>query len=229
MTQAAQASPQSDSPTPPRRPRRRWIPILVTAAVLGAGFWVYDFYKDDIWPKRFGEVVPGLVYRSGQISPRLVEQTLQERGIKTLINLQANVGGDDPVQAVEQEAATRLGIDCFRFPLAGDGTGNIANYAGALTKLVVSRRAGKPVLIHCAAGTQRAGVAIAYYRVLVENRPASEAYAEMLRYGVTPRKDQPALNYLNDHMAELAGMLVDRGVIPKIPDPLPRFEFPKSD
>jgi protein tyrosine phosphatase (PTP) superfamily phosphohydrolase (DUF442 family) len=223
MTQTVERT--SNSHAAPRK-RSRWVSIFIFAAIVVLGWWVFDAYKDDIWPKRFGEVVPGLVYRSGQISPRIVEKTLAERGIKTLINLQVDNRSSDPVQAVEAEAAQRLGIDCYRFPLSGDGTGEIKNYAGALAALVASERAGKPVLIHCAAGTQRAGVAVAFYRVLVQKRATTEAYAEMLRYGINPRKDMPALNYLNDHMADLSQMLVERGVISAVPDPLPKFDLP---
>jgi hypothetical protein len=32
------------------------------------------------------------------------------------------------------------------------------------------------------------------------------------------------VDYLNEHMGEMAQLLVDRGVIDKVPDPLPRLE-----
>ena len=144
-----------------------------------------------------------------------------EDNIKTIIDLQGEK--EDASQEAEQQAVHDLAIDYHRYPLSGDGTGKIENYASAIQTLVQSKNAGKPVLIHCSAGTQRTGVAVAYYRVLVENQPPSTAYSEMRQYAWNPTRDAKALQYLNDHMAELAQLLVDRGVIDHVPQPIPKL------
>lgn len=162
--------------------------------------------------------------RSGQISPRLIKTTLEQNRIRTIINLQSTDDRPDAVRDAEQDAARQLNIEYYRYPLKGDGTGEISRYADALQMLVSSRNAGKPVLIHCAAGAQRTGVAVAFYRVLVQNQLPADAYAEMKIYGWRPTKDTKALDYMNDHMGELARMLVERKVIPQVPDPLPQFQ-----
>ena len=77
------------------------------------------------------------------------------------------------------------------------------------------------MLVHCHTGSQRTGGAVAYYRMLVEGRPAPEAYAEMVRFGHDPRDNPDLVPYLNAHMRELADILVARKVIDHAPDPLP--------
>ena len=57
------------------------------------------------------------------------------------------------------------------------------------------------------------GVIIATYEMLVENKTAAEAFAQMREYGHDPTANPHLLEYLNSHMAELAQKLVDRHVI----------------
>lgn len=201
--------------------KMRWalpivIALLLAGAIYGAIAFRYDFY-----PKRFGVVDAGSVYRSGQISPRMIRPTLEKYHIASIIDLQGQ--SENPGQAAEQQAASELGIAYNRFPLAGDGTGKIENYAAALQTLVEAKKAGKPVLIHCSAGTQRTGVAVAYYRMLVEGRSPLEALDEMEKYGWSPTHDAKAHRYVNEHMSELAQILIDRGVIERAPTPLPQL------
>ena len=61
--------------------------IAIIVAVIGSSIWVWEeVVEDRISPKRSGVVVPGEVYRSGQLSPALVRKTLdhdpdQGRGV----------------------------------------------------------------------------------------------------------------------------------------------------
>jgi hypothetical protein len=107
------------------------------------------------------------------------------------------------------------------FPLKCNGTSDIKKYAGVIAAIVDARKNGKPVLVHCAAGAQRTGGVIACYRMLVEKKQPSLAYAELLRYGWHDEPDQVLLTYINTNMSELARLLEEMGVIDKIPDRLP--------
>lgn len=204
--------------------RKFWIVSVVILLILGSGVALFEAFKYEFTPKRFGVVDPGLVYRSGQISPRMIEPTLRKHGIRTVIDLQGLANGPVAERDAEQAAVRALGIDYHQYGLSGNGTGPIVRYADALQTLVASERAGRPVLVHCAAGTQRTGVAIAFYRVLVEKRPPAEAYAEMAEYQWSAKKDAIALDYINSHMGELAQLLVSRGVIDTVPEPLPQLK-----
>jgi hypothetical protein len=59
--------------------------------------------------------------------------------------------------------------------------------------------------------------------VLVEGWTARAAVAELKKNRWTEARNPKMLPYLNEHVGELAQLLVDAGVIAKVPDPLPRF------
>ncbi len=178
--------------------------------------------RDRLFPKNFGVVEPGQLYRSGQISRWQIEPTLQNNGIKVIVALSAHAS--KRVQAdvdAEMLTAKNLGIDRELFPLGGDGTGQIEQYAAAIAAIDQAKKAGKPVLVHCIAGAQRTGGVIAMYEMLVEQKPSAEAFKQMREYGHDPTANPHLLEYLNTHMAELAQKLVDRHVIPKLPAAMP--------
>jgi protein tyrosine/serine phosphatase len=123
--------------------------------------------------------------------------------------------------AGEVRAAADLHINREIFPLSGDGTGNLDSYAGAVAAIDRAVKQNKPVLVHCVAGAQRTGGVIAAYRLLVQHEPSETALAEMRRFGHDPSANPHLLEYLNDHMSELAQKLVDLGVIDQKPNPIP--------
>jgi protein tyrosine/serine phosphatase len=202
----------------------RWLRIAILAAIVGGGIWLWEKeLKDQIIPKRWGVVEQGGIYRSGQLSARLVKQVLKNHGIAVIVALTAVTPGDKN-QLAEEQAASELGIEVIRCPLKGNGTGDIACYAKAIAAIVDAKKAGKPVLVHCAAGSQRTGGIVACYRVLVEKRSPDFAYDELLHYDWHDKPDQILLTYINNNMKELARILVEMGVIDRIPDPLPKFK-----
>ncbi|GAG13072.1 unnamed protein product, partial [marine sediment metagenome] len=90
--------------------------------------------------------------------------------------------------------------------------------------LARAEREDTPALVHCAAGSRRTGGVVAAYQVLVQGLPTASAYAELDRFGSRPVPQSPLLGYLNENMAELASLLVERGVIEQVPSPLPSFQ-----
>lgn len=200
--------------------RRLFLTIGISVATIGSGIWLWEeVLEDRIIPKRWGTVVPGEIYRSGQLSPTLIQKMLKTHDIELVVHLGVH-DPDNPAHVAEQEAVEALGIERRVFPLRGDGTGDIGNYAQAIWAMVEARRQGRPVLVHCAAGAYRTGGTIASYRMLVEGMAPADAWAEMKQYDWDD--DNPILpEYLNSHMAELADELVQLGVLTDRPDPLP--------
>jgi protein tyrosine/serine phosphatase len=172
--------------------------------------------------KRWGEVVPGLLYRSGQLRASQVEAVLRERGIALVIDLSEERESDRD-QRAEEEATQRLGVELLRLPLSGDGRGDPARYVEALAAATAAMRAKRPVLVHCAAGSQRIGGFVALYRVLLEGRSTEEVRREMEQYGWRRRRDAVLLDYLNAHVGRIAADLVERGVLDRVPESPPRF------
>jgi protein-tyrosine phosphatase len=173
---------------------------VIAAAVLivigGLVAW-NNGVRDRLFPKNFGVVEPGQLYRSGQISRWQIEPTLKNNGIKVIVALSAHASARlQPDIDAELATASALGIDLEVFPLGGDGTGQIEQYAAAIAAIDKAKKEGKPVLVHCVAGAQRTGGVIATYEMLVENKPAAEAFSQMREFGHDPTANPHLLEFL---------------------------------
>jgi protein tyrosine phosphatase (PTP) superfamily phosphohydrolase (DUF442 family) len=202
----------------------------VLLAVLALGLTAVvgvDALGDEVLPKRLVEVSPGL-YRSGQISARLVHGVLERLEIGKVVWM-VHYDGARETHRAEREAIEELGIERHHFPMRGDGTGKLSRYADAIAEVADARREGVSVLVHCAAGARRSAAVVAMYQLLVERRDAALVYRELDRFGKRPVAESPLLPYLNENMAELADLLVERGVIESAPDPLPLLQPPPDD
>jgi predicted protein tyrosine phosphatase len=197
--------------------------ICLAVLLIGGGVWAWEgIIKDRVIPKRFGAVQEGQLYRSGLLSSVLVKNILLKYKIKVIINLAAD-SSDNRDQKAEKQAAAELGIERLTFPLKGDGTGDINDYARAIAAIVQAKQEHKPVLVHCNAGLQRTGGVIVAYQLLVEKKTPSFVYREFTRYDRDPWNDTALFKYINSHMEELAVLLKKMRVISKIPSPLPVF------
>ena len=226
VKQEAIKDPLSSMPSQTDHPKTKRFPVVAVVVVVllvigGVALWE-QVLEDRLIPKRWGVVEQGLIYRSGQLSRHLIKRQLDQSQVQVVVDLTAEVA-DDPDQIAELQAVSELGIERHRYPLRGDGTGDIRMYAEAINQIHRAAQKHRPVLVHCAAGAQRTGGVIACYRMLVQGRPASEAYHEMQRYGWDPHDDREMLNYVNENLPRLAGMLVQGGVIDQVPDPLPQL------
>lgn len=210
------------NPSPGRKNIRRLIIFGLVALVLIAGAWGgwEMVLKDRLATKRWGVVEQGCIYRCGRLPLDRVRAILINHNIRVLVDLTEN-NPTNRFQIRERAAALKTGIEYHNFPLIGDGTGDLANYADAIAIICRSRAEGKPVLVHCAAGAQRTGGVVAAYRILVEGRAPEMVRAELRQYGWKPGKDQVLIDYLNRNMAALAEQLNRRKVIPAIPMPIP--------
>lgn len=167
-----------------------------------------------------------MLFRSGQLNAGLVEDTLRGAEIQTVVDLR--YWEEDPDMIAERAAISKLGLASYRFPLNGDGTGKVDNYVEALTVMHQSRLAEEPVLLHCAAGSQRTSGAFAFYNTLVLGQSAEQVVSDMQDYSWRPGRDQILLDYLNEHIAYVAEQLAARGIIESVPQELPVFESPNS-
>jgi predicted protein tyrosine phosphatase len=208
-----------------RRPARLALAGLALALVAAAGV---DALAYEVRPKRLVAVEPGFLYRSGQISPRLVRGVLEDLRIGKVVWM-LHYDSSRKSHRAEKHAIRALGIELGHFPLRGDGTGKIERYADAIAEVADARREGVPVLVHCAAGSRRSAAVVAMYRLLVEGASPEAAYRELDRFGAGPVAESPLLPYLNERMGELADLLVERGVIAQAPRPLPLLRPPPHE
>ncbi len=174
--------------------------VLVIGAVLialsggGAVLW-HKVIRHELFPRNFGVVVEDRVFRSGRLTERAMRSLIDDRGIRTILDLGA-FDPDSEREAWTQAVAEDMGVNRFRFDLIGDGTGNPNYYVQAL-RLMTDERAW-PLLVNCGAGSERTSVAVMLYRNLVDGEPLLEAYRETFEYK-HDREDWEMLAYLADY------------------------------
>ena len=189
---------------------RKTIPILF-GAILSL-YILIEEVRPRIFPKRFGEVVQDTIFRSGRIHPDIYDSVLKEHQIDTIISLTEKKSNHD-WQNQEVALAKELGIPIHRFPLKGDGTGNPAEYQKALVKLKQEKNAGRKVLLHCAAGTNRTGAAIFLYRTIFEQITDESAISEMQHYGFSVKDNGHLIQYLKNIRPSVERTLRSEGLL----------------
>ena len=151
-------------------------------------------------PRNFGVIEPGLLYRSGRLSPGTLRRVVEDRHIRTIVDFGAYAPGSRE-ELREQELAEQLGVRRVRLRLRGDGTGDPNEYVEALR--VMTDSGAQPVLIHCAAGTNRTGVCTMLYRHIIQGDDFKGAYREAMKYGHDAGTDWVSLTYLADWSDEI--------------------------
>ena len=155
------------------------IAIVLTALTLvaaGIGAWVTVETRNNrlVWD-HFDVVKRGILYRSGQLNPRQLEDAVALYGIRTLVSFQVPGVGVE----TERTIARRLKIDFLNLPMPGNGFGNEAQFRQVLDAVDDPDR--RPVLVHCARGTCRTGAAVALYRFERDGWTVDDVAAEMRR------------------------------------------------
>ena len=218
-----------------------WVIACCTAWITGQWAWQSKPFhlQDRFFPRQLAEVYPGFLYRSGQIAPNLIEQTLDDLGIDVIVDLSGDRG--DRAQEVEREVAARRGVAYHSFALRGNGTGAVDEYVGAIEAIARAEAAGERVLVHCRAGDRRTGGVLSAYQMLVRGESRARATAELGRFaprsfwrqqwaalrkgrfaelGVShemPPRQAALLAYVDGNLEEIARGLDERGVKPSAP------------
>jgi tyrosine-protein phosphatase SIW14 len=179
---------------------KKVLSITLILGVLGmVGLFAYNHYFDS-YPKNFGIVVPGALYRSGYLTADALSRVYNQYKIRTIIDL----GGSEPGTAEyksEVDAAQELGIKRFPFVLPGDGTGDPNIYIQALK--LISDPNNQPVLVHCAAGAYRTSTVVILYQNIFMDQPVWTAVRQSAQFGYQPEKNPQSLAYLAEHLAAI--------------------------
>lgn len=185
-----------------------------------AGWGVFDAaIKPNVFPKRFGVVEEGRIYRSGELTPAAMRLVHDSRGIKTVVDLGAYEPGSVEERRAER-TATLLGMKRVVLRLEGDATGNPNNYVEALR--IMTDPAAQPVLVHCSAGTQRTGCAVAMFRMIEEGKTFDEALVEAKRYDHDPLDNPKLTEMIEKWEPSVAEAFRRGGQIPGIEAAVPR-------
>lgn len=155
--------------------------------------------------RNFRVVDPGVLYRSGQMTPAGFSRIAKEYQIGTVISLRETKDDSGTLaDQFEQDYCRDHGIGFHRLapadwePVNGviPGDCNIRAFLAILDSPATRR----PVLIHCFAGIHRTGAQCAVYRVEYNGWSPAEAIAEM-RHSGGPRATfaDNLLNYLTTY------------------------------
>lgn len=159
-----------------RKNHWRALAVLITLAIGGVGgAWAWHEYAS--MPKRFGVVHQGRLYRCGEITPAQLERVTKQHGVRTVLSL---LDPSAPESVAERAAAERLGLRWLNVPLTGDGASRPEDRDKIRTILFDDSNA--PLLVHCAAGANRTGLACGMYRVHRDGWTYERALDEMRQY-----------------------------------------------
>jgi protein tyrosine/serine phosphatase len=170
----------------------RWALAAVVVTILVVVPFVYFRMVYD-HAKRLRVVVPGRVYRSGQLTAEGFRDALRELGIRTVLNVQDEVPDPDldisfwDTRTVKEKALCEdLGVryvhlmpDLLDRRLVPPFRPKVLDPFLA----VLDDPASYPVLIHCHAGLHRTGVLTAVYRMEYQGWDALDAWREMRANG----------------------------------------------
>ncbi len=151
--------------------------VGLLAASIG-GYWGILQYEGNLHAVR-----AGVLYRSAQLSGNEIKAAVGEYGIKSVLNLRGAHKGEAWYDD-EMAASGALGLAHFDYPISAK---RFVTNQQIEEILGIVRKAPKPLLIHCKAGADRAGLVAALYRYSDTGASAAQADQELsLVYGHFP-------------------------------------------
>ena len=170
-------------------------PLLAGAAIALAIVAYVQLIHPNIFPRNFGVVEEGSIYRAGRLTPGAVHRLVEQHGIKTIVDLGA-YDKDLTGERIAERTAKSLGIERRVFRLEGDGRGNPNAYVEALR--IIADPAKQPVLVQCSAGSQRTSTCIILYRTIVQGKSREEVMTDAYLHGHDPKDNPHLAPYLDE-------------------------------
>jgi protein tyrosine/serine phosphatase len=185
-----------------RRRVVRWFAAIVAGMMLAPLLYVaYDQATCNL-----GTAEPGRIYRSGQMPAQVLARTLRQHRIKSVLNLR----GPNPAEAwYRDELHTTLaaGATQIDIPLSSCLWMSPAQLKTVIETLETAER---PLLIHCAWGSERTGLVSALAVLLREGSTLEEARAQFsLAYLFVRRGDG---KIMAEHLDQYASWLSAQGL-----------------
>ncbi len=139
----------------------------------------------------FHPITPGEAYRSAQLDKDELEYYIRKFGIRSIVNVRGKKNGESWYME-EIETCRNLGVKHYDLKLSPKKAPTPRRIQELLR---LYRIAPRPVLIHCKAGADRAGLAAAIWKMVIDGAPLSEARRHLsIRYGHMPLGPTQALD-----------------------------------
>lgn len=168
--------------------RKRRLIIRGIAIVLGVFIGVMFLYPALLQLQgNFHPIVEGEAYRSAQPDAQDLAEYARDYGIRSVLNLRGENTDEDWYQE-EVQAAKDLGLTHIDFRMSSK---LMMPHERVAELIAIMRSAPKPMLIHCAGGADRSGLAAALYIAAIKH--GSEELAE---FQLTPFFGHIPLPYL---------------------------------
>jgi protein tyrosine/serine phosphatase len=170
----------------------RWTMVgCIVGLVFVAPVVYYRKVYDD--GKRLRVMVPGRVYRSGQMTAEGLADTVRSLHLKTIINVQDDFPDPDLERSFwdsrtikESELCQRLDVRFIQLAPDLISRREVPEHRPATIDQfldVMDDESVYPVLIHCKAGLHRTGCLAAVYRMEYQGWSHEEAYRELRAHG----------------------------------------------
>lgn len=176
--------------------------VLIAGAIALTVWFVVAGVVPNVFPKNFGVVAEGEIYRSGKLTPAAFRTVIEDRGIRTIVDLGAWEPGTRE-DRLAQRVADAMGVRRVLLDLEGDATGDPEQYLQALR--LATDPANQPVLVHCGAGSERTGCFVMLYRTIVEGEGVEPAFDEAQRFRHDPARNpkmRPVFDAIHEGIAE---------------------------
>jgi protein tyrosine/serine phosphatase len=190
---------------------RRILVVFVMLVVVLATYIGYTIYHVN-----FRAIVRGEAYRSGQMSAQQFARTIQDYGIKSILNLQGETLKASWYRD-EIETAAKWNVVHYDRKLSAGHELNVEQMDELIALL---RAAPKPILIHCKAGSDRTGLVSALYCLALEGQTPAQADRQLtIWYGHIPLLQTIAMDhsfwrYVSNHTAQVDSNLRLQSALP---------------
>jgi protein tyrosine/serine phosphatase len=147
------------------------LPPMVVAAVM----------RTQETPKRFAEVEQGRLYRGAFPTAKQIRYIHKHDNIRTIVSLTTDEG---KARDLELDGAVKaLDLKRFRYPLSGDGTGDLATLDRAADTLADTQN--QPIFFHCSAGDKRCSSVLGAYWMKHKHKSLRQTLDDLTRdYGM---------------------------------------------
>lgn len=128
-------------------------------------------------PKRFAVVEKGHLYRGGFPTAAHIRRMHEDKNVRTVISLTSDEG-KEPDREIDG-AIKALNMKRYRFPLRGNGTGEIGTLDQAADAL--AQVTDQPIYFHCAAGHQRSSAVLGAYWMKHKGKSLNQTLKDLSR------------------------------------------------